>query len=85
MAEDVKGMKRRKKVKLFDVQTVKGMKIAWKVRRQVQQELLEKKLAQCFLEPQERRSYLERYPVAMQPMIKDFARKFDEQKRPQNA
>ena len=85
MAEDVKGMKRRKKVKLFDVQTVKGMKIAWKVRRQVQQELLEKKLAQCFLEPHEGRSCLKLYPVAMQPLIKDFARKFDEQKRLQNA
>jgi hypothetical protein len=78
-------MTRRKKVKLFDVQTVKSMKIAWKVRRQVQQELLDKKLAQCFLEPQEGQSRLESYPVAMQPMIRDFARRFDEQKRLQNA
>jgi hypothetical protein len=78
-------MKRKKKVKLFDVQTVKSMKIAWKVRRQVQQELLEKKLAQCFLEPHERRSCLKVYPLAMQPMIRDFARRFNEQKRLQAA
>jgi hypothetical protein len=74
-------MKKQKKIKLFDVKAVKNMKLHWKVRRQVQQEILEKKLMEYYLRPIDWDAYLDRYPEAMQPMIKDFMRKADEQAR----
>lgn len=74
-------MKKRKTVKLHSVQTVKSVKLGWKVRRQVQQEILQKKLEQCFLKPSEGDAFITRYPEAMQPMIMDFMRKADEQMR----
>ena len=78
MAHGVRGMKKKKKVDLHDVQIAERMKLAWEVRRQVQQEILQKKLVQCFLRPRKGRKYIQRYPEAMQPMIKDFMRKAEE-------
>ena len=78
MAQGVRGMKKRKKVDLNDVQVAERMKLALEVRRQVQQEILQKKLVQCFLRPRKGRKYIQRYPEAMQPMIKDFMRKAEE-------
>jgi hypothetical protein len=74
MAKGAEGMK-KKRVQLHDVRAAKSIKLRWKIRRQVQQELLQKKLVQCFLKPQEGHSIIKRYPEAMQPMIKDFMRK----------
>ena len=74
-------MKKHKKVKLFDVKAAESIKLHWKVRRQVQQEILQEKLMQCFLTPREGGACAERYPEAMQPMIKDFMRRADEQMR----
>jgi hypothetical protein len=71
----------KKKVKLSNVQTVKNVKLGWQVKRQVQQEILQKKLVQCFLRPSEGNACIKRYPEAMQPMIMDFMRKADEQTR----
>ena len=81
MAQDVRSMKKRKKVDLQDVQVVERVKLAWEVRRQVQQEILQKKLVQYFLKPRKGRKYIQRYPEAMQPMIKDFMQKVEEQTR----
>jgi hypothetical protein len=74
-------MKKHKKIKLLDAKAVEDMKLRWKVRRQVQQEILEKKLMDCYLRPSEWDACIERYPEAMQPMIKDFMRRADEQIR----
>jgi hypothetical protein len=68
-------MKKRKKVDLHDVQVTERIKLAWEVRRQVQQEILQEKLVQCFLRSRKGRKCIQRYPEAMQPMIKDFMRK----------
>jgi hypothetical protein len=57
------------------------MKLSWKVGRQVQQEILQKKLMQCFLKPNEKATCISRYPEAMQPMIQDFMRKVEKQVR----
>jgi hypothetical protein len=81
MAQGVSSMKKKKKVDLHDVQVTERMKLAWGVRRQVQQEILEKKLVQCFLKPRKGRKCIQQYPEAMQPMIKDFMRKAEEQTR----
>jgi hypothetical protein len=74
-------MKKHKKIKLLDAKAVEDMKLRWKVRRQVQQEILEKKLMDYYLRPGEWDACIERYPEAMQPMIKDFLLKADEQIR----
>jgi len=74
-------MKKRKRVKWLDVQAAERIKLGWKVRRQVQQEILQKKLTQLFLTPYEMNAYIGRYPEAMQPMIRDFMRKVEEQTR----
>jgi hypothetical protein len=74
-------MKKRKKAALLNVETVKSIKLGWKVGRQVQQEILQKKLMQCFLEPREGHTCISRYPEAMQPMIEDFMRKAEKQIR----
>jgi hypothetical protein len=81
VAQEVKKMKKRRKVDLLDVQTAERIKLAWEVRRQFQQEILEQKLAQCFFEPRKGRKCIQRYPEAMQPMIRDFMRKAEEQTR----
>jgi len=77
MAKGVRGMK--KKVDLNDVQVAERMKLVWEVRRQVQQEILQEKLVQCFLKPLKGRKCIQRYPEAMQPMIKDFMQKAEKQ------
>jgi hypothetical protein len=74
-------MKKQKKVDLNNVQVTERIKLAWEARRQVQQEILQRKLVQCFLTPRKGRKYIQRYPEAMQPMIKDFMRKAEEQTR----
>jgi BarA-like signal transduction histidine kinase len=74
-------MKKQKKVDLNNVQVTERIKLAWEARRQVQQEILQKKLVQCFLKPRKGCKYIQRYPEAMQPMIKDFMRKAEEQTR----
>jgi hypothetical protein len=81
MVQGVGYMKKQKKLDLHDVQVVESIKLAWKARRQVQQEILQKKLVQCFLKPRKGRKCIKRYPEAMQPMIKDFMRKAEEQTR----
>ncbi|PIU58857.1 hypothetical protein COS86_07290 [Candidatus Bathyarchaeota archaeon CG07_land_8_20_14_0_80_47_9] len=74
-------MKKRRKVDLLNVQVAERMKLVWEVRRQVQQEILQKKLAQCFLKPRKGRKCIQRYPEAMQPMIEDFMREAEKQTR----
>jgi hypothetical protein len=74
-------MKKRKKVKWLNVQAAERIKLCWKVRRQVQQEILQKKLTQLFLTPYEMDTYIKRYPEAMQPMIRDFIQKAEVQTR----
>ena len=81
MAHGVRGMKKQKKVDLNNVQVAERIKLAWRARRQVQQEILQKKLVQCFLRPRKRRKCIQRYPEAMQPMIKDFMQKAEKQTR----
>jgi hypothetical protein len=74
-------MNRRKKIDLLSLQTAEKMKLAWEIRRQAQQEILQEKLLQCFLKPRKGRKCIQRYPEAMQPMIEDFLRRAEEQKR----
>jgi hypothetical protein len=81
MSQDVEGMKKRKKVKVLDAQAAESIKLGWRVERQVQQEILQRKLLQCFLEPREGHAHIKRYPEAMQPMIRDFMRRAREQTR----
>jgi hypothetical protein len=81
MAQDAWGMKKRKNVHLHEIRALKSIKLGWKIRRQVQQEILEKKLVQCFLRPNEGRTCMKKYPEAMQPMIRDFMRKAEEKTR----
>jgi hypothetical protein len=81
VAQEVRSMNKRRKVDLLNVQAVERMKLEWKVRRQVQQEILQKKLAQCYLKPRKGRACIKRYPEAMQPMIEDFMRKAEKQTR----
>jgi len=82
VVEDAQDMKKRKKVKILNAQTAESIKLGWKVRRQVQQDILEKKLMQCYLKPNEGLAHISQYPEAMQPMIKDFMRSAERQKSP---
>jgi hypothetical protein len=77
----VEVMKKRKMATLFNVETIDDLKLSWKVRRQVQQKLLQEKLMECFLRPSEGNACIARYPEAMQPMIEDFMRKAEKQIR----
>lgn len=72
-------MKRKKDVKLLDIRATESVKLSWKINRQIQQKLLEEKLVQCLLKPREGEVCIEHYPIAMQPMIRDFMQKADEQ------
>ena len=74
-------MNKHKKINLLNVKVCERIKLAWEIRRQVQQEILERKLAQCFLKPRKGRACIQRYPEAMQPMIRDFMRRAEEQTR----
>jgi hypothetical protein len=80
-APEVTHMTRKTTVRAQEVHDVESVKLRWKVARQIQQELLEEKLAQCFLISSEWKDCIGQYPVAMQPMIMDFMRKADEQTR----
>jgi len=64
-----------KKTDLLDVKAVERMKLTWQISRQIQQEMLQKKLVQCILKPRKGLECLQRYPMGMQPMIRDFVRK----------
>jgi len=74
-------MTKRTRVRAPKVHDVESVKLRWKVARQIQQELLEEKLAQCFLKSSGWKECVGQYPIAMQPMIMDFMRKADEQTR----
>jgi hypothetical protein len=74
-------MKKQKKVDLLNVKVSERIKLAWEARRQVQQEMLQKKLVRCFLKSRKGYACIQRYPEAMQPMIRDFMRKAEEQTR----
>ena len=74
-------MKKTKKATQLNAETIDDMKLSWKVARQVQQDILQKKLLQCFLKPNEMHECISRYPVAMQPMIQDFMQKAEKQVR----
>lgn len=75
-------MKKRIKVELRGVKDAEDMKLRWKAARQIQQELLENKLQQCFLSPNEDEACIKQYPLAMQPLMREFIRKAEEQMRP---
>jgi hypothetical protein len=75
-------MKKKLKVELIDVEAAENMKLRWKATRQIQQELLEKKLMQCFLSPGEDELCIKQYPVAMQLMMREFIQKAEEKTRP---
>ena len=70
---------RKRKEDLLGVQNSERTKLIWKARRQVQQEMLAKKLMQCYLEKRSGRECSIQYPEAMDPLIEDFMRKADEQ------
>jgi hypothetical protein len=72
-------MKNRKKVNLPGVQDRERIEFIWKIRRQVQQEILEKKLMQCFLKGRDGHECAPQYPEAMDPLIKDFMRKAEQE------
>jgi hypothetical protein len=74
-------MKKRKKVDLLGLQIAERMKLGWEMRRQAQQEILQEKLMQCVLKPRKGHMCIQQYPEAMQPMIEDFMRKAEEQKK----
>jgi len=74
-------MKKQKKATLLNAETVDSVKFNWKIERQVQQEMLQERLMQCFLERNEGHASIARYPEAMQPMIEDFMRKAERQMR----
>jgi len=74
-------MKKRKKTTMFNAETVDSVKLGWKVERQVQQEILQKKLLECFSEPNEGHAFIARYPESMHPMIEDFMRRAERQMR----
>jgi len=68
-------VRKMKKTDLRDVEAVERMKLTWQISRQIQQKMLERKLAQCVLKPRKGLECLQRYPEGMQPMIRDFLRK----------
>lgn len=75
-------VRNKKKVDILDVKAAERMKVAWEINRQIQQEILQKKLVQYFLKPRKGLASLQRYPEAMQPMIKDFMQKVEERTKP---
>ena len=72
---------KKHKINLLNVKVCERIKLAWEIRRQVQQEILERKLVQCFLRPRKGRACIQRYPEAMQPLIKDFMLEAEKQTR----
>lgn len=67
--QDVIGMKKRKSVKLQNIETGHSVKLGWAANRQVQEELLEKKLMQWLTTPHQGLARIERYPTTTQQMI----------------
>jgi hypothetical protein len=76
---DVKVMRKHRKVNLLEIKGEDRIKLKWQIQRQVQQQILEKKLTQCFLKPYRKHMSLRNYPESMQPMIADFMQKAKEQ------
>jgi hypothetical protein len=70
--QDVINMKKRKNIKLPNIQAADGVKLGWEANRQDQQEPLEKKFMQWPMRPHEGQAYIERYPTTMQQMISPF-------------
>lgn len=68
-----------KKTDILNFEDVEKSRLAWQINRQIQQEMLETKLMKFLLKPQKEIGCLQRYPEAMQPMIRDFMRKAEEQ------
>jgi hypothetical protein len=82
MTGDARDMRKGKKVKIRDAETAESIKLGWKVRRQVQQDILQKKLMQCYLKPGEGCAHIKQYPEVMHPMIEDFLRNAERQRSP---
>jgi hypothetical protein len=74
-------MKKTVKVELQGARDIENMELRWKAARQIQQELLEKKLL-GFLSPIEDAAWIKQYPQTMQPLMREFIRKAEEQMRP---
>ena len=68
-------MRKRKRIDLLGVPNSKRIRLVWKARRQIQQEVLEEKLKHLLFGG---RANL-RYPEAMNPLIEDFMRKADDE------
>jgi len=62
-------VKKRKSVKLLNIETGHSVKLGWAANRQVQQELVEQKLMQWLSRPLEVKAQIERYPTTTQQMI----------------
>ena len=75
-------MKKSIRVELRSYKDAENMKLRWKAARQIQQELLEKKLQQYLLNPSENETCIKQYPLAMQPLMREYIRKTEEQMRP---
>jgi len=74
-------MKKNVKVELQATRDVENMELRWKAARQIQQELLEKKLL-GFLSPIEDGACIKQYPQTMQPLMREFIQKAEEKMRP---
>ncbi len=64
-------MRKPKSLNVLNIPDSKKIKFVWKIRRQMQQEILEDKLMHLLLNA---RANLQ-YPEAMNPLIEDFMRK----------
>ena len=71
VVQDAGNMQKRKNVNVLNLPDSKKIKFVWKIRRQMQQEVLEDKLMRLLLN--ERPNI--QYPEAMNPLIEDFLRK----------
>lgn len=72
-------MKKHNKVDLLRVQDCEKIKLIWKIKRQVQQELLEKKLISHFFKIRRGHAEILRYPEIMNPLIEDFMQRAEEE------
>jgi hypothetical protein len=71
VVQDAGNMRKPKSVNVLNLPDLKKIKFVWKIRRQMQQEVLEDKLMHLLLN--ERPNI--QYPEAMNPLIEDFMRK----------
>ena len=74
-------MKKAAKVKLSEAKDIESIELRSKAARQIQQELLEKKLL-GFLSPIEDEARIEQYPQTMQLLIMEFIQKAEKQMKP---